>query len=191
MTSPFFHPTTLHSHLSPNHTLPPHTHLLPPVTQELKPDLTPKYHTSMPGRQSHARTFQDNAESKSFNLNSGGECWRCTRTDLEDRQARARATRGGGQTSPVRVNEGGRRLWQVHFFLILPTLLLSKSSIHTSLTAAWALLAFETPAPLIAPVLTITPLPLLYHVRTFYTACYTSPTTHRPQPTYTFDELPK
>jgi len=44
---------------------------------------------------------------------------------------------------------------------------------------------------LIAQVVTITPLPLLYHVCTFYIARYTSSTTHPSQPTYTFDELQK
>ena len=42
---------------------------------------------------------------------------------------------------------------------------------------------FENPtsAPLIVPVVTITPLPLLYHVRTFYITRYTSSTTHSSQ----------
>jgi hypothetical protein len=55
------------------------------------------------------------------------------------------------------------------------------------------LLAFEntTSAPLIIPVVTITPLPLLYHVRTFYIARYTSFTTHPNQTTYTFYKLQK
>jgi len=44
---------------------------------------------------------------------------------------------------------------------------------------------------LIAPVVTITPLPRLYHVRAFYIACYTIPTTHPSQPTYKFNELQK
>jgi len=44
---------------------------------------------------------------------------------------------------------------------------------------------------LIAPVDTITPVPLLYHVHTFYKVRYNSPTTHPSQPTYTIKELPK
>jgi len=44
---------------------------------------------------------------------------------------------------------------------------------------------------LIAWVVTITPLPLLYHVRIFYIARYTFSTTHSSQPTYAFDELQK
>jgi len=52
---------------------------------------------------------------------------------------------------------------------------------------------FENPtsAPFAAaaPVDTITPLPLLYHVRIFYLVPYASPTTHPSQPTYTFNEL--
>ena len=52
---------------------------------------------------------------------------------------------------------------------------------------------FEKPtsAPLIAPVDTITPVPLLYHVRTFYIVRYSSPTGHPSQPTYTINELQK
>ena len=46
-----------------------------------------------------------------------------------------------------------------------------------------------TSAPLIVLVVTITPLPLLYHVRAFYIAHYTSPTTYLSNPTYTFNEL--
>jgi len=46
-----------------------------------------------------------------------------------------------------------------------------------------------TSAPLIVLVVTITPLPLLNHVRTFYIARYTSPTTYLSHPTYTFNEL--
>jgi len=45
--------------------------------------------------------------------------------------------------------------------------------------------------PLIAPVDTITPVPLLYHIRTFYIVRYNSPTTHPSQPTYTINELQK
>jgi hypothetical protein len=52
---------------------------------------------------------------------------------------------------------------------------------------------FENPTstPLIAPVVTITPVPLLYHVRTFYISCYISSTTHPPQPTNTCNEHQK
>jgi len=52
---------------------------------------------------------------------------------------------------------------------------------------------FEKPtsAPLIAPVVTITPVPLLYNVRTFYIVRYKSPTTHPSQPTYTFNSKKK
>jgi len=55
----------------------------------------------LPGRQQHARTFQDHAESTSCNLNSGGDGQRGTRTDLKhmkDRQARARV-RGVSDTT--------------------------------------------------------------------------------------------
>ena len=50
---------------------------------------------------------------------------------------------------------------------------------------------FENPtsAPLIAPVDTITPVPLLYHVHTFYMVRYNSPTTQPSQPTDTTNEL--
>ena len=48
-----------------------------------------------------------------------------------------------------------------------------------------------TSAPLIAPVDTITPLPLFYHVRTFYIVRYNSPTSHPSQPTYNINELQK
>ena len=50
---------------------------------------------------------------------------------------------------------------------------------------------FENPtsAPWIAPIVTISPLPPLFHLRTFYIARYTSSTTHPPQPTYTFNKL--
>jgi len=56
-----------------------------------------------------------------------------------------------------------------------------------------ALSAFENPtsAPLIAPVITITPLPPLYYVCTFYIVRYTFFTTHPCQPTYTINELQK
>jgi len=52
---------------------------------------------------------------------------------------------------------------------------------------------FENPTsvPLIALVDTITPVPLLYHVRTFYILRYNSLTTHLSQPTYTINELQK
>jgi len=42
-------------------------------------------------------------------------------------------------------------------------------------------------APLIVPIVTITPLPLLYHIRTFYIARYAS----SKSPTYTFNEVQK
>jgi len=49
-----------------------------------------------------------------------------------------------------------------------------------------------TSAPLTAPVVKSTPVPLLYHVRTFYTVHQNSPTTHPSQPTYTMiNELQK
>ena len=48
-----------------------------------------------------------------------------------------------------------------------------------------------TSAPLIAPVVRITLLPLPYHVRKFYIACYTFSKTHPSQPTHTFNELQK
>ena len=52
---------------------------------------------------------------------------------------------------------------------------------------------FEKPtsAPLIAPIDTITPVPLLYHVRTYHTVRYNFLTTHPSQPTYTINELQK
>jgi len=52
---------------------------------------------------------------------------------------------------------------------------------------------FENPtsSPLIALVDTITPVPLLYHVRIFYIVRYNSPITHPSQPTYTFKEFQK
>jgi len=57
----------------------------------------------------------------------------------------------------------------------------------------FSLKEFENPtsAPLIAPVDTITPVPLLYHIRTFYIVRYSSPATHPSQPTYTINELQK
>ena len=88
----------------------------------------------------------------------------------------------GGDTSPTT------------YFGTLPILFLSHSSIHAGLTAAWALSSFENPtsAHLIAQVVTITPpLPLLFHVRTFYIVRYTSSTSHPSQPAYTFNELEK
>jgi len=49
-----------------------------------------------------------------------------------------------------------------------------------------------TSAPLIAPVVTITPVSLLYHVRsTFYIVSYNSPTTHPSPPTYTNNVISK
>ena len=83
--------------------------------------------------QRFARTFLDHAESIRFNLNRGGDVRRGTRTELkhvEDRQARAQGsrgegvrqtthaqlTRGGGETTLVRVAQGGRRHWRVHIF---------------------------------------------------------------------------
>jgi len=116
---PPFHPTKLHSHLPPNHSLRPHTCTLPPVTQDLTPDLTPTHHISFPGRQSHAQTFQDNTESTSCNLNSGGECQHGTRTDLkhmEDRQAHAQVTRGVGVRHHLSVPmRGGEDLGEYMF----------------------------------------------------------------------------
>jgi len=55
------------------------------------------------------------------------------------------------------------------------------------------LFKLETPtsAALIALVIIITPLLLFNHIRTFYIARYTSPTTHPSQPIYTFDILQK
>ena len=47
VTSHSFHPTTLYSHLPPNHTIQPHTQTLPPVTQDLTPDLTPTHHVDI------------------------------------------------------------------------------------------------------------------------------------------------
>jgi len=101
VTSPSFHPTTLHSHLRvpPDHNLPRQTRTLPPVTQVLRPDITPTHHISILGRHQYVRTFQDHFESTIFNLNCGGEGQRGTCTDLkhmEDRQACARVTGGKG-----------------------------------------------------------------------------------------------
>ena len=48
-----------------------------------------------------------------------------------------------------------------------------------------------TSASLIAPVVTVTPELLLYHVRTFYIVRYNSSTTHPSQLAYTFNELQK
>jgi len=60
------------------------------------------------------------------------------------------------------------------------------------LTPSWCMeLEKPTSATLIAPVVTITPVPLLYHVRTFYILCYNFPTTHPTQFTYTRNELQK
>jgi len=66
--------------------------------------------------------------------------------------------------------------------------LLSLGRLHNGLVGTKE---FKTPssAPLIAPVVTITPLPLLYHVRTFYIVRYTFLKTHPSQHTYTFNEL--
>jgi len=80
-----------------------------------------------------------------------------------------------------------------YIFLILLTLLLSLSRLHNSLTVEWERRSLEKPtsALLIAPVDTITPVPLLYHVRTFYIVRYNSSTTHPSHPTYTINELQK
>jgi len=100
-------------------------------------------------------------------------------------------------TTLVRVNEGGGDLGE-YIFGSLPTLLLSYRRWLHWLKASHAeclvwTSGFEKTslAPLIAPVVTINPLPLLYHVRTFYIVRYNSPTTRPSQPTYTFNELQK
>jgi len=74
---------------------------------------------------------------------------------------------------------------------------LSETNWHASLLLKYARRCFHvefekpTSAPLIVPVVTITPFPLLYHVRTFYIARYTSSAIYPSQPIYTFNEFQK
>jgi len=68
----------------------------------------------------------------------------------------------------------------------------SLSEPRTRITPSWSA-EFEksTSAPFVAPVVTITPVPLFYHVYIFYIVHFKSLTTHPSQPTYTFNELQK
>ena len=101
--------------------------------------------------------------------------------------------RGGGETTIVRVNEGGRRPGQVHIFdfcrlfFSLEVVLTLTEGIKCWMTR----LHIQVWKPNLGPVVTITPSPLLYHVRTLYIVRYTPPTTHPSQPTYTFNKLQK
>ena len=68
------------------------------------------------------RTCQDPAESMSCNVNSGGDGWRGTCTDLGTTGGGTDHTRsgdtGGGQTSFVRVDEGVGRSRRVDIFFL-------------------------------------------------------------------------
>jgi len=96
---------------------------------------------------------------------------------------------GGGETTLACVDEEGRRHWRVHIFgSRLFFSLRATNGLTSNLSAE---IEKPTSTPLIALVVTIIPLLLLYHVGTFYIVCYTSPTTHPSQLTYTFNELQK
>jgi len=106
---------------------------------------------------------------------------------------KTRLTRGGGPLSDTTCpyqwgGEEGHQ--QVHIFEFCQ-LFHSLREVSTRPNRCVALSEFETPtlAPLIAPVVTITPLPLLYHIRTLFIARYTSPTTYPSQPIYIYNEL--
>jgi len=97
---------------------------------------------------------------------------------------------GGGGTTRARVNAGGGHLSEYIFLDSVDSSSLSKS--RTRLTPSLSA-EFENPtsAPLIAPVVTITPIPLLYNVGTLYIVRYNPLTTHPSQPTHIFKELHK
>jgi len=96
---------------------------------------------------------------------------------------------GGGKDTPlflVKEWRGGPR--RVHVFEFC-RLLFSLRVLRTPLRES-ALREFGKPnsAPLINPVDTITPVPLLDHVRTFSIVRYNPPTTQPSQPNYTTNE---
>ena len=80
---------------------------------------------------------------------------------------------------------GDTTLDETYFWIRRPWLFFSLRA-NNRLTPTWSA-DFENPpsAPLIALVVTITPVSLLYHIRTFYIVRYISPTTYLSQPTYT------
>jgi len=92
---------------------------------------------------------------------------------MQDRQARARVTQGGGPDTTCPCQWGGKE-WpqQVHVFEFCRLF----SSLREVSARPTRCVGFENPtsAPLIVPVVTITPLPIQTHVRTFYIARYTS-----------------
>jgi len=192
VTSKSFHPTPLHLFLTPNRTLPPHNRTPPSFTQDLTPDLPPTHHSYILGTHLHVRTFQDHAKSTRFNINCGGDGRRSTRpqTDGKIHQFTLGWHWGGHQATLVRVNERGRRPWRVHI-LELCQLFFSLRATNSLMPTWSAECENPTSAHLIALVVTITPLLLLYHIRTFYITRCTSSTTHPSQPAYTFNELQK
>jgi len=166
----------------------------------------------LPGQPRYARTFQDHAESISTistAVDMGGAAHARTsntwKTDTELKHALG-YHRGGGSdrshalewhgkgrgTTLVRVNDRGRRPKLVHVFKVCWVPSSQRRTQHASFMASWCSKCENpTSAPLIAPVVTITPLLLLYQVRTFYIIRYNCHTTHPSQPTYTFNSTPK
>ena len=109
------------------------------------------------------------------------------------RPARAWVTRGGGQTSSVRAIEGGMRHRQLHVFELCQLSFSPREGDYIDWITYWMSLVNEfdkwTSAPLIGSVVTITPSPPLYHLRTFYITRYTFPSTYPSQTMYPFNEL--
>jgi len=108
----------------------------------------------------------------------------------------ARVTRGGGVRPHLSVSMSGEG--DLGEYKILNSAVSSSVSESCSHNWKYSILEvkctypeFEKPtsAPLTASVVAITPVPLLYHVRTFYIVRYNSPATHPSQPTYTFNKI--
>jgi len=100
---------------------------------------------------------------------------------------------GGGQTSSVRAIEGGMRHRQLHVFELCQLSFSPREGDYIDWITYWMSLVNEfdkwTSAPLIGSVVTITPSPPLYHLRTFYITRYTFPSTYPSQTMYPFNEL--
>jgi len=108
-------------------------------------------------------------------------CWRLRQCALEIGE-------GGIQHWTVSMRRGGD-LSETYFWI---RRLFFSLRATNRLTPTWSA-DFENPtsAPLITPVVTITPVPLLYHFRTFYIVRYNYLTTYLSQPTYTINEPTK
>ena len=182
VTSSSFHPTPQHT----SHPTTPYHLTTTPNHLSLKTS-HPTQQWTYVAKKSHGPQTRGRQTSTHSGATEGGG---------KKDHTRSGATRRDGGQPCHRVNEGGRRPRQVHIFEFC-RLLFSLRVWLSRFTLSMKEFENPTSAPLIAPVDTITPVPLPYRVRTFYIVRYNSPTTQASQPTqpsqptYSTNELPK